>query len=190
MTLVYMRQNARRVTFWEKSSVAKIPCRSDVNAKILESVRIGHRRSTLLTKETAWLFLTLNGRNIPFVNSVKYIGVIFDKRMTWRLHIEKIEAKAFETFIRLYSLSKSEQLNVYIKLTLHETLIRSVMTTFVPPGNLRQKPIYSNCSACKWRFFAPLVVSLGAHWSAIGIWLSKFRTFTHNKIIQPRVEAG
>jgi hypothetical protein len=45
--------------------------------------------------------LTLNGRNIPFVNSV-----IFDKRMTWRLHIEMIEA--FRTFIRIYSLFKSE----------------------------------------------------------------------------------
>jgi hypothetical protein len=31
--------------------------------------------------------LKLNGRNIPFVNSVKYLGVLFDKRMTWRLHI-------------------------------------------------------------------------------------------------------
>jgi hypothetical protein len=39
--------------------------------------------------------LTLNGRNIPFVNSVKYLGVIFYKRMTWRLHIEMTEAKAF-----------------------------------------------------------------------------------------------
>jgi hypothetical protein len=28
--------------------------------------------------------LTLNGRNIPFVNSVKYLGVISDKKMTWR----------------------------------------------------------------------------------------------------------
>jgi hypothetical protein len=46
--------------------------------------------------------LTLNGRNIPFVNSVNYLGVIFDKRMTWRLHIEIIEAKAFRTFIRIY----------------------------------------------------------------------------------------
>jgi hypothetical protein len=25
--------------------------------------------------------LTLNGRNIPFINSVKYLGVLFDKRM-------------------------------------------------------------------------------------------------------------
>jgi hypothetical protein len=43
--------------------------------------------------------LTLNGRT--FVNSVKYLGVIFDRRVTWRLHIELIEAKAFRTFIRL-----------------------------------------------------------------------------------------
>jgi hypothetical protein len=32
--------------------------------------------------------LTLNWRNILFVNSVKYLGVIFNKRVTWRLHIE------------------------------------------------------------------------------------------------------
>jgi hypothetical protein len=61
--------------------------------------------------------LTLNGRNIPFVNSVKYLGVIFDKGMTWRLHIEMIEAKAFRTFIRMYSLFKSERLSTNIKLT-------------------------------------------------------------------------
>jgi hypothetical protein len=72
--------------------------------------------------------LTLNGRNIHFVNNVKYLGVIFDKKMTWRLHIETIEANAFRTFIRLYSLFKSERLSVNIKLTLHKALIRYVMT--------------------------------------------------------------
>jgi hypothetical protein len=69
--------------------------------------------------------LPLNGRNIPFANSVKYLGVIFDKRMAWRLHIEMIEAKAFRT---VYSLCKSERLSANIKLTLHKALIRSVMT--------------------------------------------------------------
>jgi hypothetical protein len=39
-----------------------------------------------------------------------------------------IEAKAFRTFIRIYSLFKSERLSANIKLTLHKTLIRSVMT--------------------------------------------------------------
>jgi hypothetical protein len=36
----------------------------------------------------------LNRRNISFVNPVKYLGVIFDKKITWRLHIKIIEAKA------------------------------------------------------------------------------------------------
>jgi hypothetical protein len=42
--------------------------------------------------------LTLKGRNISFVN-VKYFGVNFDRKITWRPHIERIEAKAFRTFI-------------------------------------------------------------------------------------------
>jgi hypothetical protein len=59
--------------------------------------------------------LTLNGRNTPFVNSVKYLSVIFDRRVTWRLHMEMIEAKAIRTFITMYSSFKSERL----KLTLN-----------------------------------------------------------------------
>jgi hypothetical protein len=69
---------------------------------------------------------------LPFLNSVKYLGVIFDKRITWRLHIEMIEAKAFSTFIRVYSLFKSERLSANIKLTLHKALIKSVLTYACP----------------------------------------------------------
>jgi hypothetical protein len=70
----------------------------------------------------------------PFVNPVKYLGVILDKRITWNLHIEMIEAKAFSTYIRMYSLLKNERLSSNIKLTLHKALIRS-MTDACPPGN-------------------------------------------------------
>jgi hypothetical protein len=45
--------------------------------------------------------------------------------MTWRLHIETIEAKPFRTFIRIYSLFKSERLNANNILTLKKALIRS-----------------------------------------------------------------
>jgi hypothetical protein len=76
--------------------------------------------------------LALNGRNIPFVNSAKYLGLIFDKKVTWRLHKEIIEAKAFRTFIRLYSLFRSERLSANIKLTLHKALIKPVMTYVSP----------------------------------------------------------
>jgi hypothetical protein len=72
--------------------------------------------------------LKLNGRKIPFVNSVKFLGVNFDKRMTWRIHIQTIEANSFRIFIKLYCLFKSEQIGANIKLTPHKALIRSIMT--------------------------------------------------------------
>jgi hypothetical protein len=61
-------------------------------------------------------------------NHVKYVGVIFDKTVTWRLHIEMIEALAFRTFIEIYSQFKNEPLSANIKPSLHKALIRSVMT--------------------------------------------------------------
>jgi hypothetical protein len=64
------------------------------------------------------------------------LGVIFNKRIIWRLHLEMIEAKAFRTFIRIYSLLKSERLSAKIKLTLHKALIRIVITYACPAREL------------------------------------------------------
>jgi hypothetical protein len=58
----------------------------------------------------------LNRRNIPFVNNVKYLGVHFAQRNPWRLHIEVTEAKAFRTFITIYSVFRSERLRDSVKL--------------------------------------------------------------------------
>jgi hypothetical protein len=57
---------------------------------------------------------------------------MLDKKVTWRLHIEMIEAKGFRTFIRIYSLFKSERLSTNFKLTLHKALMRSKMTYTCP----------------------------------------------------------
>jgi hypothetical protein len=70
----------------------------------------------------------LNGRNIPYENSVKYLGVTFDRRMAWRLHIEKTAAKAWGTYIRTYSIFKSKHLRDHIKLIMCRALIKSIMT--------------------------------------------------------------
>jgi hypothetical protein len=47
--------------------------------------------------------LQINGRDIPFVDNITYLGITFDRRMTWRLHIERTVAKAFRTYLRTYS---------------------------------------------------------------------------------------
>jgi hypothetical protein len=71
-----------------------------------------------------------------FVNHEKYLGVILDKRIKWRLHIEIIVAKAFRTFIKIYSLLKGERLSANIKLTFQKALTRSVMTYTCPAWEL------------------------------------------------------
>jgi hypothetical protein len=43
-----------------------------------------------------------------------------------------IEAKAFRTLVTVYSLFRSERLSANIKQTIHEALIRSVMTYACP----------------------------------------------------------
>jgi hypothetical protein len=78
------------------------------------------------------MFLTINGQNIQFVNNVKYLDVIFDEIITWGLHIKTIETKAFRTFIKAYSLFKSEYLSRNIKLTLYKALIPSIMSYASP----------------------------------------------------------
>jgi hypothetical protein len=69
---------------------------------------------------------------MQFVNNVKYLRVIFDKKITSRPHIKMTEAKVFRTFIRTNSLFKSERLRANIKPTLHKAFIRSVMAYDCP----------------------------------------------------------
>jgi hypothetical protein len=76
--------------------------------------------------------LHLNGRNIPFVNSAKYLGVTFERKMTRRPHIEETAAKALGTYIKIYSIFKSKTLSVHIKLIVYRALIGSVMTYASP----------------------------------------------------------
>jgi hypothetical protein len=80
--------------------------------------------------------LTLNGRNILFISHVQYLGAILDRTITWRLHTEMIEAKAFRTFIIIYSIFKSKRLSAKMKLILHKALIKSVMVYACPAWEL------------------------------------------------------
>jgi hypothetical protein len=94
--------------------------RSGPRAGTLRSMKTRCRRSTFLIELYCLSLLTKNGQNIPFVNNVKYLSVIFDRKITWRLYIKTIETKTFRAVIRTYSLFKSEHLSANIKLILYK----------------------------------------------------------------------
>jgi hypothetical protein len=51
--------------------------------------------------------LALKGRHISFANHVKYLGVIFDKKLTWKLRTETTATKALRIFLSIYPILKS-----------------------------------------------------------------------------------
>jgi hypothetical protein len=114
--------------------------------------------------------LTLNGWKFPFVNGAKYLGIIFDWRITCSLQIKIMEAKAFRTFTRIYALIKSERLNANFKVTLHKALIGSVTTYACPGWEIR-------CRHLPLKIAAPKKQGSPHHWK-----FSKVHTgprFTH-----------
>jgi hypothetical protein len=61
------------------------------------------------------------------LKEMKYLGVIFDSRVTWRKHIDLIVIK-----VKISSFLKSERLSTKSKLILHKALMRSKMTYAYP----------------------------------------------------------
>jgi hypothetical protein len=96
-----MQQIARKVLLSENSSMVSAQWRPGMITGILKLMKIKLGITSSCSRQPPETHLTLNGQNIPFVNSVRYLGVIFDKKVTWRLHIEMIEAKAFRTYVRI-----------------------------------------------------------------------------------------
>jgi hypothetical protein len=92
-----LQRGLNSVAEWSKSWNIKM-----INEDKTQAIYFSHR---IRLPES---LLTLHGWNIPFVNNVKYLGVIFDKKIACRSHIEMVEAKAFRAFITTYSLFKSK----------------------------------------------------------------------------------
>jgi hypothetical protein len=97
------------------------------NIRVSENKTHGHlllswtdQQSVLLHQEARTLV----------AHQARCVGTIFDRKITQRIHIEAVKAKDFRTFVRVYSLLKSEQWNTNSKLTLHNALSKCMMTMF------------------------------------------------------------
>lgn len=68
--------------------------------------------------------LSIQNQIIPFTTSVKYLGVLLDKRLSYRHHIQNIRDKAFQRYMALYPLFKSLT-SRKAKVLLYTSVIRS-----------------------------------------------------------------
>jgi hypothetical protein len=68
--------------FSETCNEISIQLQRGANSRTLKSMKINLGMSTSLGLRPSEAHHTLNGRNIIFMDDVKYLGVIFDKKIT------------------------------------------------------------------------------------------------------------
>jgi hypothetical protein len=97
--------------------------RIDVNPEKSSALLITRRRVVPVGQ------IQMFGRDIPWKDQVKYLGVILDKRLTFIPHIKHVEAQTKMVASRLSSLTcRKSKMSIRNKLVLYKSIIRPVMT--------------------------------------------------------------
>ena len=88
-------------------------------------------------KERKKIEIYVNNKIIEQVNSIKYLGIIFDNKMTFREHVNFIEERCKKL---IFTLSKSAKLTWGLK---HEAL-RTIYTGGILPLILYGTPVWNS----------------------------------------------
>lgn len=86
--------------------------------------------------------ITMFGQPIPWVSSAKYLGVILDRRLTFRPHLSAVRKRARQALGRLHSLvGPKSKLSLRNKVRLYTTCIRPIMTY--------ASPVFAHVPVCR-----------------------------------------
>jgi len=97
--------------------------------------------SCLKKKRSSKPKLFLENKSLPFVNNITILGLIFDSKLTWKLHIVKTKTSTTKSINILKTLSLVEcgaESNALINLNIY--LIRSKLNY----GSIRRSICYTN----------------------------------------------
>jgi hypothetical protein len=67
---------------------------------------IGTRHMNINQIQSNCIQVKIGNNIIPFVNSAKNLGLIFDNKMSWNEHINNVNRNAYFTLYKLYKLGK------------------------------------------------------------------------------------
>ena len=102
------------------------------------AINIQKCQAVLFSKRTS-LFRTLPptlkilGQEVSWREEAKYLGVILDKKLLFRRHIEWTRAKAYARLKALYPLiNNRRKINIKTAVTLYKSLIRPILTYACP----------------------------------------------------------
>ncbi len=108
-----------------------------INSTKTEAIYFTRRRASRFLPETQ---INVNGSSVPWSSNVKYLGLILDKKLLFKNHIEYILDKSTK-LIKIYYpfINRKSRLNRTVKLTLFKTVFRTSM--------LYGSPAWTGCAA-------------------------------------------
>jgi hypothetical protein len=106
--------------------------RIEINPSKTQAIMFTHKRNS------PEIDLTLHGKTIQWSNSIKYLGLTLDKKLSWNQHVDSVYAKANGKLASLYPLLRSKFLSQEAKLMIYKTVIR--------PTFAYAAPIWSGCN--------------------------------------------
>jgi hypothetical protein len=87
--------------------------------------------------------LSIQGHQIPWSTSVKYLGVTLDRNLTFRQHMQKTVTKATRTRGMLYPiLNRKSPIPLKVKLQIYKTYIKPIITYAGPAWGSLIAPSY------------------------------------------------
>ncbi|MFS5355118.1 reverse transcriptase family protein, partial [Streptococcus agalactiae] len=93
-----------------------------VNVDKTQAILLGWKRDDCNQR------IVIENKEVPWKNSVTYLGVLLDQRLTFRQHIQTVVDKAKGCIAQLYPLlNRKSQLSLQNKLTLIKTVIRPTL---------------------------------------------------------------
>ena len=72
--------------------------------------------------------LTVDGTAVPYTTSAKYLGVVFDKRLTWRVHVDGLKKSFHGRLSQVAPLLRSPNITIKTKLMIYCQYIRAALT--------------------------------------------------------------
>lgn len=76
--------------------------------------------------------LTINNTTVEWSNETTYLGVVLDRKLTWKSHVTHTRAKATGASVTIDKLFKNDSLAIYNKLMLYNACILPIMTYASP----------------------------------------------------------
>jgi Reverse transcriptase (RNA-dependent DNA polymerase) len=101
-------------------------------------------KSTIMQKKLDLTRIKINDEELEWKNSVKYLGVVLDSKLTFKANLSENHLKSRKAMAILYCLLKrNSTLGLREKVTLYRSYIRPIMTYACP--------VFANCADCHMR---------------------------------------